>query len=90
MRLLLAALIALAPTAASAVALQDAPVIRGAQQPGSAECPRTTTYYAYRDGKPLKPQKLTELPPANTYLAVFRHIGSCEAPIIVKYNVGGR
>jgi len=58
--------------------------------PSSPECPRTTNYYAYRDGKPLRPRKLTELPPANAYSAVFRHIGNCEAPIVVKYGVGGR
>jgi hypothetical protein len=90
MRLLLVLLLAAVPSGAFAVALQDARVMKGAPQPGSQDCPRTTSYYAYRDGKPLKPQKLNELPPANTYLAVFRHIGRCEAPIIVKYNVGGR
>jgi hypothetical protein len=27
------------------------------------------------------PKKLTELPPATTYMAVYRHIGTCEAPL---------
>jgi hypothetical protein len=27
------------------------------------------------------PKKLTELPPATTYMAVYRHIGACEAPL---------
>ena len=58
--------------------------------PSSPECPRTSNYYAYRDGKPLRPRKLTELPPANAYSAVFHHIGACEVPIVVKYGVGGR
>lgn len=45
------------------------------------KCRPTAPYYAYRDGKPLKPHKLTELPPATTYMAVFRHIGTCEVPM---------
>jgi hypothetical protein len=55
-----------------------------------AYCPRTTSYYAYRSSEPLKPRKPTELPPANAYAAVYRHIGRCEAPIVVKYGVGNR
>ena len=55
-----------------------------------AYCPRTTSYYAYRSSEPLKPRKLTELPPANAFAAVYRHIGRCEAPIVVKYGVGNR
>jgi len=48
-------------------------------------CPRTTGYFAdskdmYR-GHKLVPRKLTELPPATTYMAVYRHIGDCEAPL---------
>jgi hypothetical protein len=54
-------------------------------------CPTTTSYYAYRDGKPLKPRKLTELPPATAYMAVYRHIGRCEAPMtMVEYSTQGR
>lgn len=62
--------------------------------PGAApdsECSRTTSYLAgqtgnYR-GRPLMPKKLTELPPAIPYMAVHRHIGSCEAPLtMVEYR----
>lgn len=45
------------------------------------DCPRTSGYIADRRGKPLAPKKLTELPPAITYMAVYRHIGGCEAPL---------
>ena len=83
--LLLAALLsAAAPT--PAVALSDAAL--PATSP--SRCPRTTSHEAWHQGKPLKPRKLTELPPANAYSAVYRHIGGCEAPIVVKYGVGNR
>jgi hypothetical protein len=53
-----------------------------------SQCPRTTSYLAdqigsYR-GQPLTPKKLTELPPATTYMAVFRHVGPCEAPLTMS------
>jgi hypothetical protein len=57
----------------------------------NAQCPRTTAYLAdqtglYR-GAPLTPRKLTELPPATAYMAVYRHIGDCEAPLtMVDYR----
>jgi hypothetical protein len=34
--------------------------------------------------------KLTDLPPADGYVAVYRTENGCEAPIIVKYGLGGR
>jgi len=56
-----------------------------------AHCPRTTSQYAWQRGKALKPKKLNELPPANAYVAVLRiDSNGCEAPIVVKYGVGGR
>ena len=86
MRVLLVAIGALIPTAAAAVALPESP----APSKSDANCPRATNYYAWRGGKPLKPQKLTELPPGNAYSAVYRIIGGCEAPIVVRYGVGRR
>jgi hypothetical protein len=51
----------------------------------AANCPRTTSYLADKSGmyqgKPLTPKKLTELPPATTYMAVLRVINGCEAPL---------
>lgn len=57
----------------------------------NAQCSRTTAYLAdqsglYR-GVPLTPRKLTELPPAIGYMAVYRHVGGCEAPLtMVDYR----
>lgn len=61
----------------------------------SKACPRTTSYLADKSGlyrgKPLTPRKLTELPPGTTYMAVYRHIGNCEAPMtMVEYRTGPR
>jgi hypothetical protein len=89
MRLLIVALLML-PSAAGAVRVQGAPDVKNARHPSSAECPQTTKHYAYRDDNRLSPRKLTELPPANAYSAVYRHIGQCEAPIVVKYRLGYR
>lgn len=64
---------------------------RNAVSNGSSQCPRTTSFLAgtsglYR-GQPLAPRKLTELPPATAYMAVYRHIGDCEAPLtMVEYR----
>ena len=57
----------------------------------NGQCPHTTSYLADRSGlyrgQPLTPRKLTELPPATGYMAVFRHIGDCEAPLtMVEYR----
>ena len=50
-----------------------------------AQCPRTTSYLADESGlyqgKPLAPRKLTELPPATAYMAVYRLVGVCEYPM---------
>jgi hypothetical protein len=80
MLLFAAALVAAAPT--PAVAAPDS------LKPSTSEsCPRTTNYYAWQRGKSLKPHKLTELPPAIGYMAIFRHIGPCEAPLtMVDYR----
>ena len=55
------------------------------------KCPRTTSHYAandslYRGGR-MSPRKLTELPPATPYMAVYRRIGDCEVPLtMVDYR----
>jgi len=75
--------------AASAAPAADMPAINPkANQPAS--CPATSRYEASRRGKSPKAQRLTELPDADLYKAVYRRIGGCEAPIIVKYGVAGR
>jgi hypothetical protein len=79
----------LAAAAASAEPIGDLPVINPkASEPST--CPATSRYEASRLGKTPKAQKLNELPDADVYRAVYRRIGKCEAPIIVKFGVTGR
>ena len=76
-------------------ALTLPPAAHAAQLPPpdvpSAKCPRTSAHAAdsggiYR-GAPVVPRKLNQLPPATTYMAVYRHIGHCEAPLtMVEYR----
>jgi len=55
--------------------------------PSPQSCPPPTAYEAARRGGKLSPRHLDELPPATTYMAVFRHIGGCEAPLtMVDYR----
>ena len=69
-----------APVTASVAAPAEAP--SDSQAP---HCARSRTYVAgaagVYQGQPLTPKKLTELPPATAYMAVYRHIGGCEAPL---------
>ena len=101
MRFLAVSLLALLPAAAAAadtkapLTIGDAPTIsvvtKGVIASLGANCPKATNYYANKDGKPLKPQKLTELPAGNMYSAVFRvDANGCEKPIVVKYGIGRR
>lgn len=95
MRLSAIALLALLPGTAGAVAVQKAPpqkppLMKGAPPASSPNCPRATGYYAFDSSKPVKPQNLGELPPANAYAAVLRHDGRCEVPVVIKYGVGRR
>ena len=86
--LLFAVALMTAPAPAAAVATPDHSRKPFASAPN---CPRTSSYYAWRRGEPLKPQKLTELPPATTYMAVVRTIGGCDAPLtLIEYRGGNR
>lgn len=72
---------------AAAAAIQAAPA--PAAKSAAVQCPRSTSYRAFRSGEALKPQKLTELPSANMYSAVYRHDErGCESPIVIRYKVG--
>jgi len=90
---ILAALAVMATSTAASSA--PTPQQKSALERLKKECPRTTPYMAqdpglYR-GQRLMPRKLTELPPAVTYMAVFRHIGGCEAPLtMIEYRNPGR
>jgi hypothetical protein len=92
MRLLfLASAVILATAAGAAAPSQQAgnmPVVNpNAGSP--TDCPPTSRYEAARRGGPLGARRLNELPAADMYKAVYRHIGRCEAPIIVGYGFGG-
>ena len=92
MRLLILSLLLLIPVAATTAPFgpaRDMPVFNP-KASERANCPATSRYEASRRGKTLKVQKLGELPDADLYKAVYRRIGQCEAPIIVKYGVAGR
>jgi hypothetical protein len=52
-------------------------------------CPPTSRYEAARRGGKLPPSVLSQLPAADMYNAVYRRVGGCEVPMIVRYNVGG-
>jgi len=91
MRLLILSLL-LIPAAAVAAPFgpaRDMPVFNP-KASERANCPATSRYEASRRGKTLKAQKLGELPDADLYKAVYRKIGGCEVPIIVRYGVAGR
>src|SRR4051812_23729337 len=51
--------------------------------------PPTSRYEAARRGGKLPKSLLNELPAADLYKAVYRRIGGCEVPIIVRYDIGG-
>ena len=91
MRLFVLALALSATTSALAAdsrPARDMPVLNpNASEPAS--CPPTSRYEAARRGGKLPPSLLTQLPAADMYSAVYRKVGGCEAPIIVRYNVGG-
>ena len=86
--MLLTSLLTLAAASTPPQPIRDMPAFSpNASQP--ANCPATSRYEASRRGKAPKAQKLNELPDADVYLTVYRRIGGCEAPIIVKYGVAG-
>jgi len=51
-------------------------------------CANATSHYAskasvYR-GDPARPQKLTDLPPAEAYAAVYRVVDGCAVPVLYR------
>ena len=75
----------LTPVTVFAAGPTDGPRASGSSS--ASHCPRINSYLAARSalygGQPLVPRKLTELPPATAYMAVYRHIGGCDAPLTV-------
>ena len=87
--MLLFATVLLASASTSAQPIGDMPIMNpNAGQ--SASCPATSRYDASGRNRKPKAQKLNELPDADVYRTVYRRIGGCEVPIIVKYGVAGR
>lgn len=87
MRVLLL-LIALTSFGAVATGAADAEI---PQTPGStpaSSCPRSTTYLADKAGiyrnQSLNPRKLSKLPPATAFMAVYRRIDKCEVPMTMS------
>jgi len=91
--LLLSSLLAL-PASAAALPARDMPAYNPTPRAAAGLCPKTAAQIAadrVKKGGGTKLHKLTELPPANAYIAVFRHDPrGCEAPIVVRYGVGRR
>ena len=72
-----------------AAPISDMPVVNPREnQP--ATCPATSRYEASRRSKKPGAHKLNELPAADLYKTVYRRIGGCEVPIIVRFGVGDR
>ena len=61
-----------------------------ASRVSSADCPRTTAHIAENRDSKVQLKKLNELPTGNVYKAVYRRIGGCEVPVVVRYDVGRR
>ena len=55
-----------------------------------ASCPPIGRYAVSRRAGKLSPRHLDELPAADLYKAVYRRVGGCNVPIIVRYNIGVR
>jgi hypothetical protein len=76
---------------AGAAAAESGQRTRASSASSASHCRPTRSYLADRnradEGQRLRPRKLTELPPGTAYMAVFRHIGGCEAPLtMVDYR----
>ena len=91
MRLLAILILAAFPGAGFAADLHPArnvPVLNP-DAAARANCPPISRYEAARRDTKLTPRFLDELPGADLYKAVYRHLGPCNVPIITRYNIGG-
>ena len=94
MRVLLLTSLLAVPASAASLPARDMPTYNPTPREALGLCPKTAAQIAaerVRRGGAAKLHKLTDLPPANAYIAVFRHDSNgCEAPIVVKYGLGRR
>jgi hypothetical protein len=82
-------------TAAPASAGIPQALQQGATRGSATNCPGAARDFADKADAnrrgPLVPRKLNELPPATAYMAVYRHVGRCEAPLtMVNYRKAPR
>lgn len=54
----------------------------------SRDCPVPSVTLIDRAGKPVKPERLGELPPAMVMLAVDRRVGGCIEPAVISGGIG--
>jgi hypothetical protein len=90
MRLFAIVLLASVPGALSAAAPRPpwAIPIFNPDANARADCAPISRYEASRRSGKLSPRHLDDLPAADLYKAVYRHVGNCNVPIIVRYNIG--
>ena len=54
----------------------------------ASRCPDNPIVHLVRPGRPATVHKLTDLPPANMYLSVYRTVDGCLVPVIAGYGIG--
>jgi hypothetical protein len=96
--LLLLATAAMAASAPAALVPDRSPALEVGRNPngladplaGSRSCPPIGRYETRRSAGRPKLRRLNELPPADAYKAVYRRVGGCIAPIVVRTRIGSR
>ena len=94
MRVLLLTSLLAFPASAASIPARDMPTYNPTPREALGLCPKTAAQVAaerVKRGGSAKLHRLTKLPSANAYIAVFRHDSKgCEAPIVVRYGIGHR
>ena len=87
---MLLAFLAAAAASGAAEPARDMPAFD--PTPSASQCPETPMSLARKMGKhPPQAIPLNKLPPAQTFMAVDRRIGGCEAPLtMVDYRKASR
>ena len=80
-------ILALAATGLASAALAAPGPPTGPTRP-AAHCPDNPIVHLVRPGRPATAHKLTDLPPANMYLSVYRRVDGCLGPVIAAYDIG--
>jgi hypothetical protein len=99
MRLLFLASAAILATGAGAAAPSQQPLpdqqragdmpVMNPNASARSDCPPPSRYEAARRGGRLQATPLDKLPDADLYVAVYRRIDGCVAPIIARYGIAG-